>query len=572
MTSLTSVRERLARRLQEIYGPRGKDVLPRLLELIHRYEHLSDPERHELWDERDVVLITYGDQVQEEGSTPLDALRRFLADYGLPKLINTVHVLPFCPYTSDDGFSVIDYLAVDAELGSWDDMARLRDQSDLMFDLVLNHISQASRWFQGYLRGEQEYLDYFIEVDAATDLSLVTRPRSLPLLSEYETSRGRRHVWTTFSADQIDLNYANPTVLLEVLEALLIYIDRGARFVRLDAIAYLWKEVGTSCIHLPQTHSVVKLMRDVVDLLAPHVLILTETNVPHAENISYFGDGDEAHMVYQFSLPPLLADAFLSHDASALQQWLLTLDATRERTTHFNFTASHDGIGVRPLEGLLSQERRDRLVQAALARGGFIGTKRNPDGTDAPYELNVTYLDLLSDPASRDADRHARRFLASQAIMLSLRGIPGIYFHSLVGTPNDRDAALASGINRRINRRKYQRRELDELLADDHSLPKRIFEAYRHMLAVRIAQSAFHPDGAQEVLPTGDHRLIAYLRSSPTSTQRILVLVNVADQVVHLRPSRWDDLTLGQDLLSGQECSGTTLQLAPYQVAWIGVM
>jgi sucrose phosphorylase len=313
-------------------------------------------------------------------------------------------------------------------------------------------------------------------------------------------------------------------------------------------------------------------MREVVDLLAPHVVLLTETNVPHAENISYFGDGDEAHMVYQFSLPPLLADALLSHDASALHQWLVSLDATAERTTYFNFTASHDGVGVRPLEGLLPQERRDRLVQAALARGGLIGTRRDPDGTDTPYELNVSYLDLLGEPDAPNSRRHADRFLASQAIMLSLRGIPGIYFHSLVGTPNDREGALASGINRRINRRKYQRQELDQLLAEEQSLQKTIFEAYQHMLAVRIAQPAFHPDGTQEVMDTGDHRLVVFLRSSPKCTQKVLVLANVTDQVVQVPTARWRDMRFGSDLLSGRECSGEPLQLAPYQVAWVRVM
>ena len=567
-----SVTKRIENRLQEIYGQRASEVLPPLLELMERYRIASPPASPGLWDQRDVVLITYGDQVREQGQVPLGALGRFLADHQLHALINTIHLLPFCPYTSDDGFSVVDYLAVDPELGTWEDIAQLRSRGDLVFDLVLNHISQASAWFQGYLQGDPRYLDYFIEMDPQTDLSAVTRPRSLPLLTEYKTSRGPRYVWTTFSADQIDLNYANPAVLLDVLHALLFYIRQGARFVRLDAIAYLWKEVGTSCIHLPQTHSIVKLMRDVVDAVAPHVVLLTETNVPHAENISYFGNGDEAHMVYQFSLPPLLAEAILQHDATALCQWLRSLDATPPGTTYFNFTASHDGVGVRPLEGLLSPERRDQLVAAAQMRGGLIGTKRNPDGTDTPYELNVTYLDLLSDPHDPDPDRHAARFLASQAIMLALRGIPGIYFHSLVGTRNDSQAAVTSGIPRRINRRKFLRQELEACLSDPQTLQHKVFEAYRRLLAVRVAQAAFHPDGGQHVLDQENPALVAFLRTAPRGAERILVLANLDDRATSVDLGNWCDLVCAHDLLSGAAPVDGIFPLNPYQVAWLPAM
>ncbi len=564
-----SVQSRLENRLHEIYGDQASTVLPRLLQLMDKYRSLPHAGAEELWDQRDVVLITYGDQIREEGCVPLESLRRFMADNGLHAQINTIHLLPFCPYTSDDGFSVVDYLAVNPDLGGWDDIARLHSQCDLVFDLVLNHVSQASPWFQGYLQGDPRYADYFIEVDPSVDLSAVTRPRSLPVLTEYKTSRGPRHVWTTFSADQIDLNYANPAVLLDVLNALLFYIEQGARFVRLDAIAYLWKEIGTSCIHLPQTHSVAKLMRDVVDVLAPQVILLTETNVPHAENISYFGDGDEARMVYQFSLPPLLADALLEHDASVLSQWLGSLDAAQPGTTYFNFTASHDGVGVRPLEGLLPPERRERLVQAVKARGGLIGTKRNPDGTDAPYELNITYLDLLADPDDPDPDRHVARFLASQAIMLSLRGIPGVYFHSLVGTRNDGAAARASGIPRRINRRKFERGELDRQLADTASLQHKVYEAYRRLLAVRVAQRAFHPEGCQYVYRLDNQALVALLRSSPDQAHKILVLANLSAATTDVDLSFCGSLTWSRDLLTDTAPADNRFVLAPYQVAWI---
>ncbi|MFO7902045.1 MAG: alpha-amylase family glycosyl hydrolase [Planctomycetota bacterium] len=572
MTFDASVQSRLKNRLCEIYGQQGCDVLPRLLELMQHYRNLDAPPRATRWDQRDMVLITYGDQVREAGHTPLESLQRFVADYQLHELINIVHILPFCPSTSDDGFSVVDHKAVDPNLGSWSDIARIAARGELMFDLVLNHVSQASAWFQGYLAGDERYLDYFIEVDPDTDLSAVTRPRSSPLLTRCQTSRGPRHVWTTFSADQIDLNYANPAVLLEVLNTLLFYIQQGARIVRLDAVAYLWKEIGTSCIHLPRTHGIVKLMRDIVDILAPHVLLLTETNVPHVENISYLGSGDEAHMVYQFSLPPLLAEALLRHDATTFNAWLSSLDSAPPSTTYFNFTASHDGIGVRPLEGLVSETRRKQLVEIARARGGRVGTKRNPDGTDTPYELNVTYLDLLSHPECSDPGRYAARFLASQAIMLSLRGIPGIYFNSLVGACNDYEAVEASGIARRINRRKFKRSELDGWLADSRSLPGHVLEAYCRLLAVRVAQPAFHPEGGQDVFCAENKTLMAFLRTAPDASQRILVLANVADHPLQVELSDWDHLVPQQDLLTGTPIRERDVRLDPYQVMWLQVM
>ncbi len=569
MTFDHSVQVRLRNRLEEIYPGRADECLVPLLELLQRYVHLRGESRGPRWDERDVVMITYADQIRRDGEAPLNTLGSLLAATGLDKLINTVHLLPFYPSSSDDGFSVVDYRAVDPAAGTWDDIHQLARQQPLMFDLVLNHASQRCAWFQGYLAGAPKYLDYFIEVDPDEDLSKVTRPRSLPLLTPFETSRGTRHVWTTFSADQVDLNYANPAVLIDMLDVFLFYIQQGARIIRLDAIAYLWKRLGTACVHLPETHSVVKLMRDIADLIAPRVILLTETNVPHEENISYFGKGDEAHMVYQFSLPPLLLDALLSRDATAFNRWLRGLEPAEPGTTFFNFTASHDGIGVRPLEGLVDSARVTQLVEEMRVRGGMIGTRRNPDGSDSPYELNITYVDALKDATSSDVAEHARRFLASQAIMLSLQGIPGIYFHSLFGTQNDVQAAAASGIPRRINRRKFEWFELLDVLEQPHSLQARILNGYRRLLEVRIAQPAFHPDGQQTVCEHAQRSLIAFERTSPDGSQRILVVANLDAEHMAVDVAQLTQATGFLDVLGGQPIQDGQVMLAPLQTAWL---
>ena len=161
-------------------------------------------------------------------------------------MVDDIHLLPFYPYSSDDGFSVIDYKQVNPALGTWDDVARVGQNFHLMFDGVINHISAQSAWFKAFLQDDPKYRDYFIVVEGEPDLSQVVRPRTLPLLTEFTTPSGAKKVWTTFSADQIDLNYANPEVLLDIIDVLLFYVAHGAELIRLDAIAYLWKEIGTT--------------------------------------------------------------------------------------------------------------------------------------------------------------------------------------------------------------------------------------------------------------------------------------------------------------------------------------
>ncbi len=498
----------------------------------------------------------------------METLRQFLLSHHLEDLVSTLHLLPFFPYSSDDGFSVIDYRKVDPHVGSWGDIQRLRQDFGLMFDLVLNHVSQHSRWFRDYLMGQAPYDRYFIECAPDTDLTLVTRPRSLPVLTPFSTSRGERHLWTTFSPDQVDLNFAESAVLMEMLGTLLEYVDRGARIIRLDAIAYLWKEVGTTCIHRPQTHEIVKLMRDLLEWVAPDVWLLTETNVPHAENVSYFGNGDEAHLVYQFSLPPLLLDAFVRHDAQYLNRWLHNLDPPPPGSTYFNFTASHDGIGVRPLEGIIPDEQLEELLDHVRRQGGRISQRLKPDGRSSAYEMNITYLDALSEPNSCDPRGQADRFLASQAVMLALQGIPGVYFHSLVGTRNDLAAVEASGQARKINRHKYFRDELESRLQTS-PLQQRIFAGYRHLLQQRIAHPAFHPAASQETLSTDDPRLLVFRRTPLNPSEHLIVATNFSTESVDLEFDKLPSPKPRRDLISQKSVAGDHWTLSPSSTVWL---
>ncbi len=419
-----------------LYGEKtGQEIFAWVEALIESYRSIGPVKTASALSERDAILITYGDQVQKPGEAPLHTLAEFCSKY-LVGLVSSLHILPFYPFSSDDGFSVIDYRRVDQALGSWEDITALSRDFRLMFDAVINHISAQSAWFQGFLAGEQRYQDYFIVIAGHPDLSKVVRPRTLPLLTRFTTSTGEKSLWTTFSEDQIDLNYQNPELLIEILDLLLFYSAHQAEFIRLDAIAYLWKEIGTSCIHLPQTHAVVRIMHELFELAAPQVKLITETNVPHIENLSYFGDGtNEAHLVYNFALPPLILYTFQTGDAGPLAAWASGLRLPSRQVTFFNFLASHDGIGVSPLRGILPESAIEELARRTLAQGGLVSYRSNPDGSHSPYELNINYFDALANPGSNEPlDLQLDRFCAAHAIQLALPGVPGIYFHSLFGS------------------------------------------------------------------------------------------------------------------------------------------
>ena len=579
-SSTTSARERQKTLLRSLYDqPTTDDFLRKLSPLLTQYAtNTVSSGRPSVPSERDALLITYADQVSEPGVAPLQTLATF-CEHRLADTISGLHILPFYPWTSDDGFSVKDYFAVAPEYGTWEDIAALRPHFDLMFDAVFNHMSAQGDWFQRFLRDEPEFRDYFVTVQDKPDLSQVVRPRALPLLTEFQTARGPEKVWTTFSADQVDVNVKNPRLLLALLEALLFYVAHGARFIRLDAIAYLWKEIGTSCIHLPQTHAIIQLMRAVLDEVAPHVQLITETNVPHVDNISYFGDGtNEAQLVYNFALPPLVLHALLRGDATHLTRWAATLRTPSDRTTFFNFLASHDGIGLNPARGILPPAEIDFLVERCQAHGGFINYKHNADGSKSPYEMNIVYFDAVNDPAAGDPfEAQVNRFMAAQAIMLALAGIPGIYFHSLFGSRNDREAALQTGINRRINRQKFSLEKLETELNQPQSLRAQVFNRFQAQLQARRSHPAFAPQAGQEILKL-DPRVFCLVRTSPAGDSSVLCLHNLSKEAVTVEvpATRFNLTTSWTGLID--ECNRPSLlegrlqvNLKPYEAAWFSV-
>ena len=529
-------------------------------ERIKGYKNKNIRPRKGQWDQDDVFLITYGDQFYEDGETKLTTFNKMYQQF-FSDTFPIVHFLPFFPYSSDDGFSVIDYEQVNPEIGDWADVQVMNRNARLMFDFVCNHMSAKSNWFQGYLNNRTSYKEFFIESDPSIDLSMVTRPRTSPLLSEFVDLDGKiRNIWTTFSDDQVDLNFANPKVLLRMIDVLLFYVDQGADFIRLDAVGFLWKKAGTSSIHLPETHKIIQLFRSIVEEVAPGTILITETNVPHQDNISYFGDGtNEAQMVYQFPLPPLVLHAIRTGNTSYLQKWANEIYLPTEGVSFFNFLASHDGIGLNPIRGIIDEIEILDLVASIEKEGALVNYKQNPDGSFSPYEINTTYIDALSNQSDEDELR-LKRFMVAHSILLTIIGIPAVYVQSILGGRNYYEGVEKTGANRTINRQKYKASEICDSLLKSGSFRNQVYRELQELIQLRRSEEAFHPNCAMRVLET-NHATFGIVRD-----EKVYVLHNMSDQAQTI------SLDAGTyiNLLTKKECDiQQEVILEPYQFVWL---
>lgn len=507
--------------------------------------------------EKNVYLIAYGDSIFEKNKHPLQTLNEFLQEYA-QDVITDVHLLPIFPSTSDDGFSVTDYKQIDEKLGDWDDVQKMSENFRVMLDFVANHMSKSSDWFKRFSDNEAPYNQFFIEKDNQFDYKNVTRPRTSPLFHKYENGK---ELWTTFSEDQLDLNVRNIDCLVALTDVLLFYASKQATSIRLDAIGFLWKTSGTTCMHLPETHEIISLWRLLIDELYPNLQIITETNVPHEENISYFGDGEnEANMVYQFPLPPLVLHTFTCHDTTKLSKWAKSISQVSSTATYFNFLASHDGIGMRPATGILSDEEINSLVQKAVQNGGQVSYKDNADGTQSVYELNINYGEALQNPGEDTTDELVtKKIIAAHSILLTLQGVPAIYYHSLLGSKNDLVGYEESGINRRINREKMEKNQLVHELETD-TYRQTIFTSLKKLVQIRRNHTAFSPFATQEILDLGPD-VFAIKRAS--EGECIYGIINVTSHDI-----RKTLAFSGTNLLTNQPVA-SELDLTAYEVVWI---
>ena len=584
-------REKILTKLTRLYSKQtANEYMPeleRICKVYHAYKteemveftKALNPENR--FTEEDVILITYGDLVREDGISPLTTLSKFCGIY-LKHTINTLHILPFFPYSSDRGFAIEDFETVDPELGTWADIEDLETRYKLMFDGVINHVSSKSRWFQRFLDATPHYKDFFISYSSYDDLTpeernSIFRPRTTDILTKFYTIDGEKYVWSTFSKDQIDLNFKNPEVLIRVIEILLLYARKGADIIRLDAVTFLWASPGTSCANMEETHLIVKIFRDILDFVAPHVSIITETNIPHEENISYFGNGnDEAHMVYNFALPPLVLHTFYTQDTTRLTEWAEGLKPLSETTAYFNFLDSHDGVGLMAVKDILSYDEIKFITQRAREHGGYISYKTDKDGFEVPYEINITWFNALCrEDGTVHIKRQIKKFIASRAIALTLQGIPGIYLHSFFGTRGDVDAVSCPLTKREINRKVLDYNTLTEAIADPDTLTSKIIHKLNGLITIRTKQSAFHPNGDQDILKIKPE-IFAVLRTSPDKGQHILSLINITDdelkvtipmKTVQIFKQEWYEL-ISQDKYTFKD-ENISLTLNPYDVVWL---
>jgi len=583
--------EQMFNRLQFLYGEdEAKATMPELERLLNVHYAHKPPEMIEVekefdpkerFTEKDLILITYGDLLRGGEESPLATLHKIVNTYN-DGAMNTLHILPFFPYSSDRGFSIKDFSSVDPGLGTWEDIRKISSQYQLMFDGVLNHASAESKLFKEFLNGHQFYKEFFIHYNSPDDLtpdqrSKIFRPRTSDILTKFQTINGPRHVWTTFSADQIDLNFRNPAVLMRVVEGLLFYVRQGANMLRLDAVTYIWAEPGTECVHLPETHEVVKLLRDVMNTVAPGVALITETNVPHEDNISYFGNGhDEAHMVYNFALPPMVLHTFYREDTTEITRWAQTLKNPSNTATFFNMLDTHDGVGLMGVKGILQQEDIDFIVQSAKERGGLISYKMTADRTEEPYEINSTWWSAINgDDGKEDLSLQVKRYSASRSIPLVIQGVPAAYVHGLLGTLNDHNLAEKTGVNRDVNRGAVHIKSLAESFGDPRSKNSLLRKDNTGLRLIHTRQRAFHPHGDQRVLMISP-AVFTVFRTSPEGDQHILAMTNVTNNTCSIEiplseltiaETRWIDLVNKKEWKA--ENKKLSIKFEPYDVVWL---
>lgn len=565
---------RLREHLRFIYPTQDVDALAQtLITTMGLSADDESPKPHQNhWDQADILLITYGDTLKKDGEKPLHTLKKFMSDR-LVDTINDVHILPFFPYTSDDGFSITDYLAVNEALGEWEDIESISKQFKLMSDLVINHMSARSRWFDNFKKRIDPGKDYFFEADPSSDVSKVVRPRTSPLLVPVKTEDGERYVWCTFSEDQVDLNFENPQVLVEFVNIIRHYMERGVRIFRLDAVAFLWKKLGTSCIHLDQTHEIIKILRLLIEHRDDTAVIITETNVPNRENLTYFGNANQAHVIYNFSLPPLLLHTMLTGNCRHLKTWMMSMPPSQNGTAYLNFIASHDGIGLRPADGYLSQEEKFSMASTVQRFGGQLTMRRLEDGSDSPYEMNISLYDAMKGTTENGPDQwQLQRFICAHTIMLALEGIPAFYIHSLFGTENDQDRVTHTGRARSINRHQWQVEDLEKLLENPYSHHSKVFTELSRLIQLRRKQPAFHPNATQFTMHLG-LSLFGFWRQSMSRAQSIFSISNVTaqPQLLSLTELNLVSTDTWQDLLTGRQFDEHTgqIELQPYQSLWL---
>ena len=534
------------------------------------YEEISDKER---WNESHSVLITYADSIYKNGEATLITLRDLLSKH-LGSLSKVVHILPFLKSTSDGGFAVSSYDSLEEKFGDWDDLKSISNNHVLMADLVLNHVSSSHPWVQQFIKSQEPGISNVFSPEQNLDWSNVVRPRSSSLFSQINTEDGPKQVWTTFGPDQIDLNWHNPKMTLEFLNLIITYLSNGIKWFRLDAVGFIWKESGTTCLHLPKAHSIVKILRVLLNNLYENGVLITETNVPQKENLSYLIPEDEAHMAYNFPLPPLLLEAIITSRADILNSWIFNWPELPDNTTLFNFTASHDGVGLRALEGLMNEKRIKDLLINCEKRGGLVSHRRLSNGDDKPYELNISWWSAMED-SSRDSNRYQfERFILTQLLVMALKGVPAFYLPALLASENDIKNFSMTGQRRDLNREKFKSDNLLSVLNNPESNANKNLKYLRNAMDVRSELKQFNPCSEMKCLSKDRSDIVVIKRGK--GPKSIFAIHNMTENKINYQlndndlPQILDNVSNMQDYLASTKYNWKNISLKPFQVIWLG--
>ena len=536
------------------------------------YEEIRDKER---WNESHSVLITYADSIYKNGEATLKTLRKLLSKH-FGSLSKVVHILPFLKSTSDGGFAVSSYDSLEEKFGDWDDLKSISKNHDLMADLVLNHVSSSHPWVQQFIKYQEPGISNVFSPKQNLDWSNVVRPRSSSLFSQINTEDGPKQVWTTFGPDQIDLNWHNPKMTLEFLNLIINYLSNGIKWFRLDAVGFIWKESGTTCLHLPKAHSIVKLLRVLLNNLLDEGVLITETNVPQKENLSYLIPDDEAHMAYNFPLPPLLLEAIITSRADILNSWIFDWPILPEDTTLFNFTASHDGVGLRALEGLMNEQRIKDLLINCEKRGGLVSHRRLSNGDDKPYELNISWWSAMED-SSRDTKRFQyERFILSQLLVMALKGVPAFYLPALLASENDIKRFSMTGQRRDLNREKFKSENLLAVLNNPESNANKNLKYLRNAMDFRSKLKQFHPCSQMKCLSKGRSDIVVIKRGK--GPESVFAIHNMTENKINYQlndndlPKIIDNDFNTHDFLTSTKYNCKNISLDPFQVIWLSAL
>ena len=517
--------------------------------------------------EKTSLVISYGDNIYSSQSSSMKIFQKFFQK-NLEKLFDTIHFLPFYPSSSDSGFAVKDHYQIDKKIGNWSDLKKISKSKKIMADVVINHASARGLWFKNFLKRKKPGKDYFLTVNSKFNTSKVVRPRDHKLLKKIKIFEKNDYLWRTFSPDQIDLNFKNPSVLLRFIKIIIYLINNGVTIFRLDAIAYLWKQNGTKCINLSQTHEIIKLLRVVTSLLNVQTLIITETNLPEKENLSYFGKNNEANWIYNFSLPPLLIHAFLFENSSYLNQWSRKLPSTKHGNCYLNFIASHDGIGIRPTEGILNEKTLSSFLKRLKKNGSKFSYRKVQNKSKKVYEANITVFDALR---KSDFDPKGlfflERYISAHAIMVSFEGIPAVYFNSLFGKSNDEAKYIITGNNRDVNRYKWNFNNITTKLRDKKSKQSIFYRNIGALLEIKRKQKAFHPNASRININLGP-KIFCFKRISKDKKQSIICMTNLSSKI---QTPNFKKIGSYRDLLNSnlKFREGNSLILKPFQTVWL---